>query len=74
AQGPVALDRLMAPQVRAAGATYISMQDLECPAAGVCPLFAPDGSPFHFDYGHYTLPASRQIVAALPLEAIAPAP
>ena len=71
AAGPMALDRLMAGPVRAAGATYISMQDLECPV-GVCPLFAADGAPFHFDYGHYTLPASRQIVAALPLEAIAP--
>lgn len=72
AQEPVALDRLMAPQVRATGATYVSMQDIECPK-GDCPLFASDGSPFHFDYGHYTLPASRQIVAAIPLVALAPA-
>ena len=67
----LALDRVMAPRVRAAGATYVSMQDVECPKS-VCPLFASDGAPFHFDYGHYTLPASRQIVANLPLEAIAP--
>ncbi|MGQ2930017.1 MAG: hypothetical protein ACT6Q3_06040, partial [Sphingopyxis sp.] len=68
----MALDREMARRVGAAGATYVSLQDLECPKT-VCPLFASDGSPFHFDYGHYTLQASREIVAKFPLEAIAPA-
>jgi len=68
----MALDREMARRVAAAGATYVSLQDLECPKT-VCPLFASDGSPFHFDYGHYTLQASREIVAKFPLEAIAPA-
>lgn len=68
----IALDRDMARRVRAAGATYVSLQALECPD-GACPLFASDGSPFHFDYGHYTLQASRQMVAKFPGEAIGPA-
>lgn len=67
----IATDRDMREAVTAAGATYVSMQDLECPK-GVCPLFASNGEPFHFDYGHYTLGASRDMAARLPLEAIAP--
>ena len=61
----------MRDAVVAAGGTYVSMQDLECPK-GVCPLFASDGSPFHFDISHYTLGASRDLAAKLPLEAITP--
>lgn len=64
-------DRAMRDAVVAAGGTYVSMQDLECPK-GVCPLFASDGSPFHFDISHYTLGASRDLAAKLPLEAITP--
>jgi len=69
----IAVDRAMRDAVVAAGGTYVSMQDLECPK-GVCPLFASDRSPFHFDYGHYTLGASRDLAAKLPLEAITAAP
>ncbi|WP_077146743.1 acyltransferase family protein [Sphingopyxis sp. KK2] len=68
----IAVDDAMRKAVVAAGGTYVSMQDLECPG-GVCPLFASDGSPFHFDYGHYTLGASRDLAAKLPIEAISPA-
>jgi peptidoglycan/LPS O-acetylase OafA/YrhL len=64
-------DRAMRDAVVAAGGTYVSMQDLECPK-GDCPLFASDGSPFHFDISHYTLGASRDLAAKLPLEAITP--
>lgn len=67
----IAIDREMRDAVTAAGGSYVSMQDLECPR-GVCPLFASDGAPFHFDYSHYTLGASRDMVAKLPLEAITP--
>lgn len=62
-------DRAMRTGVTAAGATYVSMQDIECPR-GVCPLFASDGSPFHFDYGHYTLGAARDLAVRIPLDAI----
>jgi hypothetical protein len=67
----IAVDRRMRGAVVAAGGTYVSMQALECPA-GVCPLLASDGAPFHFDISHYTLGASRDLAAKLPLDAIAP--
>lgn len=66
----VALDREMAKRLAGSGATYVSMQTLECPD-GICPLYASDGAPFHFDYGHYTLPASRELVARMDRAAIA---
>lgn len=59
------VDRAMRPVIEAAGATYVSAQDLECPG-GDCVLFAPDGAPLHFDYGHLTLGGARYMVARMP--------
>jgi len=47
--------------VAQAGGDYVSAYDLECPG-GRCALFDSEGGPFHFDYGHLTLAAARQIV------------
>ncbi|KTE44297.1 MULTISPECIES: acyltransferase family protein [unclassified Sphingopyxis] len=69
----IALDRAMARRAAAWGATYVSMQDLECPA-GTCALFAADGSPYHFDKDHYTIAASRELVAKIPAAALAANP
>ena len=67
----LALDRDMAMQARQWGAAYVSMQQLECPG-GACTLFAPDRAPFHFDTDHYTISASRALVAKIPLAVLAP--
>lgn len=56
-----ALDRRMKPVIQAAGARYVSEAELECPG-GQCAIFDADHGPFHFDYGHLTLVASKQIV------------
>lgn len=58
-------DRAMAPVVKAAGATWVSAWDTECPN-DVCRLFDPEGGPMHFDYGHMTVAATRLIVDKLP--------
>ena len=61
-----ALDREMAPLVRAAGGVYFSAYRAECPPDPPCRLFSRTGRPFHFDYGHYTADAAREIVAQMP--------
>lgn len=55
------LDRKMRPLIEAAGARYVSEVELECPAQK-CICFDSKRGPFHFDYGHLTLAASKQIV------------
>jgi len=55
-----ATDRRLAPRVRQAGASYVSLIDLECPD-GRCRLTAPDGAPMHFDHSHMT-PAAAYLV------------
>ena len=59
-----ALDTRLGPLVSATGAAYVSAYRLEC-AAG-CLLRDRQGEPFHFDYGHLTLGAARQLVAMMP--------
>ncbi len=61
----LARDRTMAPIVTAAGATWVSAWDAECPD-GHCRLTDPDGGPMHFDYGHLTLAGARLLVRAVP--------
>ncbi|MEH3106949.1 MAG: acyltransferase family protein [Sphingomonas fennica] len=63
--GRDALDRRLARLVEGAGGTYLSEIAAECPA-GRCRLLDREGGPYHFDYGHLTLAASRDIVARLP--------
>lgn len=61
------LDERMAPLVRGAGATYVSAFSLECPSTESCTLVDRENSaPYHFDYGHLTLHASRELVARMP--------
>lgn len=55
----------MGAMVRAHGALYIPLYDLECPG-GKCILFDSDKGPFHFDYGHMTLAATRELVGKMP--------
>ena len=59
------LDRKMEKIVEGAGGRYISLYRIECPDSQACMLTSKDGGPMHFDYGHYTLGASRDIVAKI---------
>lgn len=60
----LALDAVLARKIAATPAGYFSPLSRECPQ-GRCRLFAPDGSPFHFDHSHLTYGASRDMVSAL---------
>lgn len=60
-----ARDRAMAPIVKAAGATWVSAWDIECPG-DQCRPFDPEGGPMHFDYGHVTQAGARLIIGGLP--------
>ncbi|VWX50467.1 conserved membrane hypothetical protein [Novosphingobium sp. 9U] len=62
---PFDLDRKMARLVRATGARYFSEIEVEC-SSGECRLFDSRGGPFHFDYGHLTLDAARDVVRQFP--------
>lgn len=55
----------MAPLVRRAGATFVSVYDLECPD-GECRLTDRQGDPVNFDCCHLTLPMSIEIVRQIP--------
>ncbi len=55
-----ATDRRLASRVRQAGASYVSLIDLECPKER-CRLIAPDGAPMHFDHSHMT-PAAADLM------------
>lgn len=59
------LDRRLQPLIEATGAIYVSAYRLECPEAG-CLLRDRTGAPLHFDYGHLTLAASREMVERMP--------
>lgn len=58
------LDRRMKPLVENAGGQYLSETDIECPK-GKCQLFDGDGGPYHFDYGHLTFTASKEVIRSL---------
>lgn len=58
------LDRRMKPLVENAGGQYLSETELECPK-GNCQLFDGDGGPYHFDYGHLTFTASKEVIRSL---------
>jgi len=61
------VDRELAAVVARAGVPYVSMYDLQCPAAlgGGCIEQVDDGTPLQFDYGHMTLAGSMVIGAKL---------
>jgi hypothetical protein len=71
-EGRKQLDRRMAREVTAAGGDYLSLIDLLCPG-GTCRLFAPDGSPMHFDYSHLTLSGARWLVDRIAEQPLNPA-
>lgn len=62
------LDERLRPLVQDAGGTYISVFSLECSAPNTsCTLLDQKTSrPYHFDYGHLTLEASRELVGRMP--------
>jgi hypothetical protein len=63
-----ALDKKINELVNEEHAIYVSAYDLECPASMQnCLLIDADGVPYHFDYGHLTLSAARELVAKMPM-------
>jgi hypothetical protein len=58
-------ERAIRAIARAAGANYHSVTLRECPR-GACRLFAAPGVPIHFDEGHVTQAAARQLMRDLP--------
>lgn len=63
--GPIKLEKKIRPLVTKAGAEYASVQATECPK-NRCMIYTAGKEPFHTDYGHVTLPASRILIQALP--------
>ena len=63
--GPRNIERQMRPAIIAAGGTYYSVIQQECPN-NRCRLFASDGSPFHTDYGHVAEGGAENLLANLP--------
>lgn len=61
----IAIDGKLRPLIEQAGGRYVSEVEVECPA-GRCRLFDSDHGPYHFDYGHLTFAASREVVQHLP--------
>ncbi|MDF2603024.1 acyltransferase family protein [Sphingomonas sp.] len=51
--------------LKGSAALYIPLHPLLCPN-GKCPLLTKTGEPYHFDYGHFTLAAAREVVGRLP--------
>lgn len=64
-KGRQSVDAALRPAVEAAGGQYVSVFDIECPN-GNCVYLTEEGVPFHFDYGHLTLEASRYVVDRMP--------
>ena len=56
------VNALMRDATEAAGVEYVDVLGTVC-ALQACLLFAPDGVPMQFDYGHLTLSGARYIVA-----------
>ncbi|WP_277925630.1 acyltransferase family protein [Sphingomonas lacusdianchii] len=61
----IAMDGKLRPLIERAGGRYVSEVEVECPA-GRCRLFDSDHGPYHFDYGHLTFAASRDVIQHLP--------
>lgn len=56
------VDHGMKAAVEAAGAHYVDVLATECPTTTSCVVFAPDGVPLQFDYGHLTLSGSKFVL------------
>ena len=64
---PAEIEAVLARVAQQGGARYVSQIALECPG-GVCRPTTEGGVPYHFDFGHLTLDASRELVAAMPAD------
>ena len=58
------LDRRMAALAASTGTPYVSLVDLLC-ARSVCLTRASDGVPMQFDYGHFTVDGSREVMSLM---------
>ncbi|OAN70160.1 hypothetical protein A8B78_21050 [Jannaschia sp. EhC01] len=59
--GRVQMNELMRQAVDGANIPYVDVLGTICEGES-CLLFAPDGVPMHFDYGHVTLSGARYVV------------
>ena len=62
-EGRDEINARMKTAAEAASVTYVDVLATECDDDG-CLLFAPDGMPMQFDYGHLTFSGARAVVAA----------
>ena len=53
------------------GIPYVSLYNLICPEQK-CRYMTQDGSPYQFDYGHLTFPASLELVAQIRQQRVVP--
>ena len=58
------IDAEIGAAARSAGALYVSLLDLLCPA-GECPIYAKPNVPLQFDYVHLTTEGSELVVARM---------
>lgn len=61
------VDKAMREKVVSWGASYYSVQSVEC-INSACYYLAPKGSPIHFDYGHLTQEGAEFLLSKLPTE------
>jgi hypothetical protein len=71
-QAEFALDLAMRDTLRAGPARYFSMIDTLC-RGRACRMYAKDGVPLQFDYGHFTVEGSELVAAALTASLAPPA-
>ncbi|MFK8251502.1 acyltransferase family protein [Ancylobacter terrae] len=63
-RGRKRLSDAMRPVVEAAGAVYVPLYDINCPA-GRCIEQTPDGTPVQFDRDHFTLAGARMVAEGI---------
>lgn len=60
--GRDAMDKAMSQAANDANVTYVNVLSTICESDDDCLLYAPDGDPMQFDYGHLTLSGSKFVV------------
>lgn len=62
-EGRREMDDAMSREAKNANVKYLSVLSAECSGSNNCKLFASDGVPMQFDYGHLTLSGARDVVS-----------
>ncbi len=56
------LDNLLGQVIVSKGAVYISLLHKMCPTSDTCTLYAPNGEPMQFDYGHVSHSGAMSLI------------